>query len=71
MAILELKKYKDKHEINLYYSKSSGSHYRNIVDKDPNKLAQIFIDLMFEGYPIKEAIKIFNTRFRNRDWLGL
>jgi hypothetical protein len=71
MSFLEMKKSKDNFEVNLFFSKTSKSHYRNIIDKNPKKLAQILIDLMIEGFPIIEAIKIFNKRVKSRDWLGL
>lgn len=44
--------------------------YWNIIDKDKTKLAQLFIDLHLEGFPIIEAFKIFRDRVDRRDWLG-
>ena len=41
MTYLEFKKHKGNYEINLFHSKNSKSHYKNIIDKDVNKLAQI------------------------------
>jgi len=71
MVILEVKKHKTNYEVNVFYSKNSKSHYHNIIDKDPNKLAQILIDLYLEGFPIDKAIQEFKERLGNKDWLGL
>jgi len=68
---LEFKKNRNAYEINLFDSKGSKSSYRNIIDKDANKLAQILIDLYMYGFPIEKAIYIFNERVKKRDWLGL
>jgi len=69
MRILEFKNNRDKVEVNVFEGKSSS--YRNIIDKDPKKLAQILIDLFMYGFPIEKAIRIFNERIKKRDWLGL
>ena len=69
MRRLEFKKHKDEYEINIFEGKMSS--YRNILDKDPNKLAQIFIDLQMGGFPIGKAIHIFNEKVKRKDWLGL
>jgi len=71
MGSLEFKKNKDKFEVNLFSSKNSKSFYRNIIDKDPGKLAQILIDLHLYNYPVDKAIKIFLKRVKTHDWLGL
>ena len=71
MKRLEFKKHKDKYEINVFEGKSNQSSYRNIFDKDPNKVAQILIDLYMDGFPIGRAIHIFNERVGKKDWLGL
>jgi hypothetical protein len=70
MAMLEFKKHKDNYEINLYEGKNSKSHYTNIINKNPKQLAQILIDLHLDGYKVDEAIKIFLSRIKNKDWLG-
>ena len=72
--ILEVKNHKSNKEVNLFYSKNSKSHYHNIIDRDPNKLAQVIEDLHFEGYPMEKACKQFLERlekFKRKDWLGL
>jgi len=69
--ILELKKNRENFEVNVFSNKGSKSSYRNIIDKDVNKLAQILIDLFMFGFPIEKAIHIFNERMRKKDWLGL
>jgi len=69
---IELKRSKDNYELNLYSGngrKKSG-YYNNIVTRDKNTLAQILIDLYLEGFPIDQAILIFNRRVKKRDWLG-
>ena len=68
---LEFKNHKDNFEVNVFEGKSKGSSYRNIIDKDPNKLAQILIDLYMFGFPIGKAIHIFNEKVKKKDWLGL
>jgi len=68
---LEFKNHKDKYEVNVFEGKSKQSSYRNIIDKDQNKLAQILIDLYMYGFPIDKAIYIFNEKVRKKDWLGL
>ena len=71
MAYLEFKKNKDGYEINTFEKKGSKSYYQNIIDRDPKKIAQILLDLYFDGFKIEEAIKIFLRRLRTKDWLGL
>lgn len=66
-----MKKHSGNYEVNLFYSKRSKSQYHNIIDKDPNRIAQILIDLMLEGYPIEEAIKRFNRKIEKQDWIGV
>lgn len=70
MAFLEFKRHKENYEINLFASKDSKSHYQNILDRDKHKLAQILMDLYFEGFPVKEAIEILIERLKKKDWLG-
>jgi len=65
---LDIKKHKENYEVNVSHS---GSHvYSNILTRDPHKLAQILIDLSFQGFPIKEAMRIMNRRLKEKDWLG-
>lgn len=75
MSHLGINKGSDKSQISLYHkvsgTKGKGRYYTNIIDKDPKKLAQIFIDLWLEGYPIDQAHKIMQDRLRRKDWLGL
>jgi len=64
---------RDKSHISLYHriekGKGKGRYYTNVIDKDPKKLAQIFIDLWLEGYPIDQAYKIMQERLRRKDWI--
>lgn len=71
MNNLEIKKHKQNYEVSLFHGKNSKSHYNNIIDRDPNKLAQILIDLYLEGFPIERAIKLWEERFKKKDWLGI
>lgn len=71
MAFLEVKKHKGVYEINSFYSKTSKSHYSNIIDKDANKLSQIFIDLILEGFPVEKAYRLAMKRIKKRDWMGV
>ena len=68
---LEFKSNRDKYEVNVFENKKSKSSYRNIIDKDVNKLAQILIDLYLQGFPIEKAFMIFHTKVKKKDWLGL
>lgn len=68
---LEVKKNKSNYEVNIFHSKTSGSSYTNIIDKDPNKIAQILIDLYTMDFPIEKAVNIFLRRIKKEDWLGL
>jgi len=70
MTRLEFKNHKNNFEVNVFEGKKQSS-YRNIIDRDPNKLAQILIDLYMYGFPIEKAIHIFNEKVRKKDWLGL
>ena len=46
--------------------------YRNMIDKDPNKIAQVLIDLeIVDNFPIFEAVKIYLKRHDTKDWLGV
>lgn len=69
---LEIKKEKNNYRINCYYimGRKKRIYYWNIIDRDPKKLAQIFLDLSFEGYPIEKAFKIMQERTNKKDWLG-
>ena len=65
---LEIKKNRDNYEVNVF---DKGSHtYRNILTRDPNRLAQVLLDLHFMGFQITEAIRIMKKRLKNKDWLG-
>lgn len=68
---LKLKKNKENYELNLFYSKTSKSHYNNFIDKDPHKLAQILIDLIIDGFPVEKAIKVMRQRIKRKEWMGL
>lgn len=68
---MDIKKHKDDYELNLFTSaKERKSFYRNIINKDPRRLAQIFLDLYIYGFPIEKAIKLFKQRLKKKDWLG-
>ncbi len=66
-----MKRNRSNYEVSIYHSKNSKPHYNNLIDRDPNKLAQILIDLYLEGFPIEKAIIILEERFKKRDWLGI
>lgn len=67
---MNLKRNRENFEVNLYHNVETHSFYNNIIDKDPQKIAQIFIDLMIYGFPIEKAIKIFKKRVSEHDWIG-
>ena len=71
MVHLEVKKNKGNYEVNAFYSKTSKSHYNNIITRDPHRLAQILIDLILEGFPVEKAFKIALQRIKKRDWMGV
>lgn len=73
MVELEIKRHKDKFEVAVFPSKrrGDGSSYSNTIDRDPNKIAQVLIDLeTVDDFPIFEAVKIYLQRRKNKDWLG-
>lgn len=73
MKRLEVKRNKMNYEVNIMEKEANGkssSSYRNIINKDPNQIAQILIDLHLEGFPIEKAIEQFTKRLKNKDWLG-
>lgn len=70
MVYLRVKKYKDNFEVGVFINKKSKSQYTNIITRDPEVVAQILIDLMIQGIPIKKAIKIMNRRIKKGDWIG-
>lgn len=71
MERLEVKRHKGNYEISVRYGRDRGVSYNNVIDKDPNKIAQILIDLNSQGFPIIEAIKIVAKRVENHDWFGI
>lgn len=70
MTEMQVKRHRNNYEVNLFFSRNSKAHYHNLIDKDANKLAQIFLDLKMEGFPIEEAFHIMQRRIKNKDWLG-
>ncbi len=71
MVFGRIKKNKDNYEVNLFYNDKSKSHYRNLITRDPRRIAQLLLDLTLEGFPINEAIRIMRTRMKEKDWLGI
>lgn len=67
---LELKKNKENLEVNIFESAGGKSIYTNLITKDPKRLAQIFLDIYFLGFPIDKAAHIFIKRLREKDWLS-
>ena len=67
----EIKKHKENVEVNVFASKNSKSQYHNIITRDPNRIAQVLIDLLIQGFPIEKAIKIVNERIKKHDWMGI
>lgn len=46
--------------------------YNNFIDKDPNRIAQVLLDLeTVDSFPIEKAVKIYLSKKKNNDWLGL
>ena len=75
MVRMEMKKYKGNYKIDLFENeKNRGQKWRreasywNIIDKDKEKLAQIFIDLYFQGFPIVEAFKLMQEKLNKKEW---
>jgi len=71
MTYLKIKKNRGNYEVNVFHSRKSKSQYTNILNKDPNQIAQVLIDLIVQGFPIQEAIQIVNERIRRKDWMGI
>jgi len=70
MVSMNIKKHRENFEINLYEGTKQKSFYNNVLNKDPHRLSQIFLDLYMYGFPIEKAIKIFLQRLKKKDWLG-
>jgi len=68
---LEVKKNRENYEVNIFSGKNSKSQYHNIITRDPNRLAQVLIDLMIQGFPVEKAIKIVHERIKKHDWMGI
>ena len=65
---MEIKKHRENFEVNVF---DKNSHvYSNILIRDPNRIAQILMDLYFLGFPIEKALAIFKERLAKKDWLG-
>ena len=75
MGRAEIKRDRENYRVSLFSNSSQSrrekAHYWNIINKDPAKLAQIFIDLYLEGFPIFKAAKIASLRVQEKDWLGI
>ena len=74
MVAAKLKKNRENIEVNVFPKierAAEKSIYTNLITKDPNVISQILIDLMVLGFPIEKAIKLFNSRVRRRDWMGV
>lgn len=70
MTYIKMKKNKGNVEVNVF-GEGKKSYYGNVITRDPQVIAQILIDLMFQGFPIEKAIKIFNERMKKKDWMGI
>ena len=72
MIRLEVRKEKENYRVSLFSSKGKKGkcQYWNIIDKDPNKIALIFMDLYLEGFPIDKAYRKFKDRVEKKDWMG-
>jgi len=70
MSYFSLKKNKTNMEINVFHSNGSKAMYSNIMDKDPNNLSQVLLDLYFLGFPIMEALELMKKRMNKKDWFG-
>ena len=66
-----MKKHKGNMEVNVFSKGSSKSQYNNIIDRDPNKIAQVLLDLIILGFPIEKAMNIVRERIRKKDWMGI
>lgn len=74
MARAEFKKDKENYRVSTFYNekprKKEKSYYWNVIDKDSNKLAQIFLDLYLDGFPILEACNKMKVKLSRKDWMG-
>jgi hypothetical protein len=71
---LDIKKHKENYEVRVSYGSGKGMRsqvYSNILDHNAAKLAQVLLDLEFEGFPISKAVAIYMDRKERKDWLGL
>jgi len=70
------KRHKENYEVNVFgeeqHSRNkSFSIYNSVITKDPNRIAQILLDLQTMGFPIDKAIRIFLEKMQKHDWFGL
>ena len=75
MSRLEIRRNRNNYEVLHYFGngKKGSPVYCNILDKDPKKIAQVILDLDFEGYPMEQAVTEYLRRKNGpkKDWLGL
>ena len=56
--------------VNVYATPKDRSSYENILTKDPNRIAQVLMDLIVLGFPIERAIVKLKERIKKKDWFG-
>lgn len=75
MTNLEVKQHKSNFEVIASFGKHNrggDTIYHNIIDRDPNKIAQVLLDLeIVADFPIEEAVQIYLKKHNAKDWLGL
>ncbi len=68
---LKFKKHKENIEVNVFGKNDKKSSYTNLITKDPNRIAQVLMDLIILGFPIEKAIIKVNERIKKHDWMGV
>ena len=77
---LEIKKEGDNYRASIFLNRKRQGRswqqvgkalYWNMLTKDKEILALLFLDLQMEGFPIIEACKIMMKKMDDKDWTGL
>jgi hypothetical protein len=69
---IEFKKNKDRYDVRVGSKNKNSTTYFNILNRDPSQFAQVLIDLeLIAGMPVEKAIKIYLSRKKKGDWLGI
>jgi hypothetical protein len=61
----------ENYNVNVYESMNAKRRaYKNVVDRDYRKIAQILIDLNLLGFPMEKAMLLAIEKIKRKDWLS-